>query len=121
MTDQPSLLSWTPPRARLSDPETSHIAAERAALGASKGRLTVLRLLLERPMNDFELAAASGMIQPSIGKRRGECRDHLLVTEARDGHGEIAKGLSPNHSPTIIWQITPAGIAFYENAMRRDA
>lgn len=74
MTDD--LLSWKPPAARATDPETSHTAAKNATLGASAGRLAVLRCLLTKgPLTDFELADVTHLQQTSIGKRRGECRD----------------------------------------------
>lgn len=118
MTDQPSLLSWTPPRARNTDPSTSHAAAADASLRASAGRLAVLDALMSGPKTDFELATATGRQQTSAGKRRGECRDHGLVDVARDGRGEEVKRAAPSGSKALVWQITPAGIAFYENAIR---
>lgn len=120
MTDQLSLLSWKP-RARNTDPATSHAAAADAELRASAGRIAVLASLLNGPKTDFELAAATGRQQTSAGKRRGECRDHGLVDVARDGRGEEVKRAAPSGSKALVWQITPAGIAFYENATRRVA
>jgi|GEM_PF-2428304 len=104
---------WSRPVARHTDPATSHMAAERAALTASKSRMLVLRLLSERPMTDFELAAASGKAQTSIGVRRGECAKHGLVEKALDGRGEEVTRPSPSGSDALVWQVTPAGRAFY--------
>lgn len=112
--EQPSLLEWEPPRARKSDPPTSHMAARRAELGASEGRMTVLKLLIERgPLTDFQLAEASGKIQTSIGVRRHECQFAGLVERALDGHGEDVRRPSPSGSPSLVWSITADGRAFY--------
>lgn len=104
---------WSRPAARNTDPVTSRMAAEKAALGASRDRLAVLAALLIRPMNDFEIAEHIGRVQTSAGKRRGELRDHGYVEVARDGRGNEATRLSPNKSPSLIWQITAAGREFY--------
>lgn len=113
MTLQPSLLDWAPPAARRTDPVTSHLAAERASLGASKGRLLVLQNLIERPMTDFELAAATGWIATSIGKRRHECMRAGYVERALDGHGEEVRRETPSGSQALVWAITKEGRAFY--------
>ena len=107
------LLSWKPPVARDTDPETSHVAAKIATMSASAGRMAALRHLAERPMTDFELAEASGMQQTSIGKRRGDCVPHGLVEPMLDSAGKKVTRPSPTGSPAIVWQITQAGRAFY--------
>ena len=97
------------PAARYSDPVTSHQAAQKAEMRASEYRLMVLLQLLAGPKTDFDLAAATGKKQCSIGKRRGECRDAGLVRELRDGRGELVKGKSDIGSPVLTWEITQAG------------
>jgi hypothetical protein len=111
--DQPNLLEWEPkPGARNSDPETSHAAADTAQMKASHGRLRVLQFLAaDGPMTDHELAAVTGVIQTSIGKRRGECRDHGLVEAVLD-NGTVASRLSPSGSRATVWQITKKGREF---------
>lgn len=116
VSDQPGLLDWEPPAARRCDPETSHLAAARAKLGASHGRLMVLRYLAEGPKTDYELAAATGIQQNSIGKRRGECRDHGLVEVFTDATGVKETRPSPTGSPTLVWRITDQGREFYAKA-----
>lgn len=113
MMDQPNLLDWTPaPAARNSDPETSHAAAAAAQMKASHGRLRVLQhLAASGPMTDHELAASTGVIQTSIGKRRGECRDHSLVEAVLD-RGTAVSRKSPSGSPATVWQITDKGREF---------
>lgn len=117
--NQPSLLEWEAPQAfRNSDPETCRQAAEIASQRASRGRLLVLQHLSEGPKTDFELASATGWQQTSIGKRRGEAMYAGYVEKALDAFGLTIKRPAPSGSPALVWQITPAGIAFYENAMR---
>jgi hypothetical protein len=118
MSEQPSLLAWQPPRARLTDCETSVAAARDAYIRASEGRLLVLRNLTVRAMTDFELASLTGWAQTSIGKRRGECCDHGLVEVALDGHGEVVKRPAPSGSMARVWSITADGRAFLEKQAR---
>ena len=111
--NQPSLLEWeAPPASRNSDPETCHIAAASAALRASHGRLRALRQLSYGARTDFELAAATGVIQSSIGKRRGELRDAGFVEAAIGTDGKTEKRPSDSGSPAIVWRITDKGRAF---------
>ena len=117
--DQLSLLDWKAPQGfRNTDPVTSREAAERAAMGASHGRLLVLEHLSERAMTDFELAAATGWQQTSIGKRRHECMMAGLVERALDGRGEDVRRLSPSGSPALAWAITEDGRKFYAEKSR---
>lgn len=116
--EQPNLLDWTPPNpgARNSDPETSHAAAADAAMKASHGRLRVLQhLAANGPMTDFELADSTCVIQTSIGKRRGECRDHGLVAAVLD-RGTAVSRKSPSGKAATVWQITDKGREFLKDA-----
>ncbi len=70
---QPSLFDT--PMARLSDPETSHMAAVVAIGNAATNRdraLHALRVAGFRGLTDYELEAVTGVRQVSIGVRRGE-------------------------------------------------
>jgi hypothetical protein len=114
MIDQMNLLDWQPAPARNSDPETSHLAADRAGMKASHSRMMVLRhLIASGPMTDFELADATGVIQSSIGKRRGEVRDWHMVEACTAPDGSRLTRKSPSGSPAIVWQVTDAGRAFF--------
>lgn len=117
--EQADLLSWQKPNVRNSDPETSHMAAAAATLKASHGRLRVLQHLNAGPMTDFELAASTGVQQTSIGKRRGECRDHGLVEAVLD-RGTAVSRKSPSGSPATVWQITDKGREFLNSSDRGD-
>lgn len=119
--DQPDLLAWQPPASRHGDPMTSHLAATRAELGASAGRIAVLTQLLLGPQTDFEIAEAIGRQQTSAGKRRGELRDHGLVDNYRDGRGEDITRPAPSGAQALVWQITEAGRAFLLKHDRRAA
>lgn len=110
---QPSLLEWEPPRARVTDPQTAHMAAEKASLGASRGRLLVLQHLSVRPLSDFELADLTGWQATSIGKRRHECMRAGYVERALDGRGEEVRRETPSKSMALVWAITESGRAFY--------
>ena len=102
------------PTSRSTDPPTSHAAAQDAAFNATRGRLLALGQLSRGAKTDFELAAATGLQQTSIGKRRHECREHGLVRECRDGRGEVIKRPAPSGSMAIVWEITPSGAVFYQ-------
>ena len=113
MDNQLDLLQWQAPASRYSDPETCHEAATTAAMRASEGRMLVLEHLRVRPMSDFDLAAVTGWLATSIGKRRGECRDNNLVRALRDEKGNLVKGKSPMGSNVIMWEITDAGRQYH--------
>ncbi len=91
-----------PPAARLTDPDTSHAAAEDAQENASTHRARALALLQSHPdgLTDFELADLTGLQQTSIGKRRGELRDRGLVRDS--GRRRPA----PSGSLAIVWVAT---------------
>lgn len=116
--NQLSLLEWEQPGARNRDPSTALDAANSAAKWAHKGRLDVLIALYERPMTDHELGAKLGRPQTSAGKRRGECRDAGYVEIALDGKGNEVKRPSPTGSLALVWQLTAAGRAFFEQHQR---
>jgi hypothetical protein len=82
MTDQLAF-TFSPPRARRTDPKTSHGAAVIAITRSEQNRrdaLAALRAVGERGYNDFELAVVTGIPQTSIGCRRGQlCKAGLVV------------------------------------------
>jgi hypothetical protein len=112
--EQLDLEEWARKSARTSDPETSRMAAARAAKRMAQGRMMVLRHLMEGPKTDFELAAASGIQQTSIGKRRHDCMTDGQVEVAKDGNVVLTRP-SPTGSPARVWKITQAGIDDYLN------
>jgi len=99
-----SAMTLVPAKARHTDPDTSHEAAERASAHAEGDRRRVLALLAEHgPLTDFDLARLTGRKQTSVGVRRGELRDAGLV-EQHD-----RSGVSDTGSPCIRWTLTSAG------------
>ena len=98
------------PTARVTDPITSHMAAQAQtpAKVRSEHRL-VLELLQWEALDDFELAKRASQAlgrpvkQTSIGVRRGELRRIGLVA------GSGLKGKSDTGSPVIRWCLTDAG------------
>jgi hypothetical protein len=103
---------FSPPRARGSDPETSHAAAADALFHASVGRALVLEQLGRMAQSDFELADATGWQQTSIGKRRHECMMAGFVAVCLDASGCVLKRPTPSGSMARVWQLTPEGVAF---------
>ena len=97
---------------RPSDPVTSQEAAI-AAIGrkADHQRLVLdaLHWAGDDGLTDHELAARTGLIQTSCGKRRGELRDAGLVRQLADEKGKVVKRLSPSGSPCIVWTLTASG------------
>lgn len=92
------LFSWTGPGARRSDPDTSQQAASK--IRNRKVYQDVLRVLRDHgAATDFEIAARLGGQQTSIGKRRGELRDHGYVVDS----GE--RRASPSGSSAIVWKL----------------
>jgi hypothetical protein len=95
------------PRARTTDPETSHEAAKTANVTAASNRGLALLALADagpRGLNDFELASRTGKAQTSIGVRRKELVSLGLVERA-----PVHPRLSPSGSPSIVWHCTEAG------------
>ena len=91
------------PSVRVNDPDT---CVEPTEFRMSTGRALALSALVAHAegLTDFELAAATGKAQTSIGKRRGELAHAGLViatTERRP---------SPSNSPAIVWKVTPQGV-----------
>ena len=92
------------PTARRTDPETSHLAANRAANGnARTNRVLALETLQSHPggLTDFELAHFTGVAQTSIGVRRGELVRQGLARKTDK------RRPSPSGSPAIVWEATP--------------
>lgn len=88
--------------ARKSDPDTSHLAAERVSSKAPADRQRVLACLQDAGaygLTDHELAAELGGLQTSLGVRRGELVKLGLVENSG------ARRKSPSGSPAIVWRI----------------
>jgi hypothetical protein len=104
------LVQTVEPTARVTDPITSHMAAQAQtpAKVRSEHRL-VLELLQWEALDDFELAKRASQAlgrpvkQTSIGVRRGELRRIGLVADSG------LKGKSDTGSPVIRWCLTDAG------------
>lgn len=100
------------PTARLTDPETSHLAARRVEVHADNDRGLVLLALVDNgPMHDFDMAAvisaAAGFEreQTSLGVRRKE-----LVTLGLVERAPVKPRPNKRGSLCILWQATEAGI-----------
>ncbi len=102
-------LDFSRPAARVSDPCTSHAAAQDAKVHASRARILVLEHLTRGPLTDFELADRTGWQQTSIGKRRGECVEAGWV-EVNIVDGVKVKRLTPSGSLALTWRITADGL-----------
>lgn len=94
------------PAARFTDPITSHQAAASITPDARRdAHRAVLLILANGPASDFDLAAATGLKQTSIDKRRGELRDVGYV------RGFDRAGVSDTGSACIRWTLTRDGWA----------
>jgi len=99
---------FSPPTARVTDPETSHEAAADAAPNAHTDRANVLVMHYRHRhsgLTDYELAAKMERQQNSVGKRRGELRDAGLIAQ------DELKRPAPSGSSAFVWKITGAGMA----------
>ena len=92
-----------PPRARSTDPHTSHKAKE---FRLNEDRVAVIKRHSRHPygLTDFELAAIMDRQQTSVGKRRGELRDHGYIEAT-----EMTRP-APSGASAIVWRITPSGV-----------
>jgi hypothetical protein len=99
-------MTFAPPVARATDPDTSHAAARDATPTADTNRALALKTLQRYPywgLTDFELADLTGVAQTSIGKRRGELRDAGLVEDSG------LRRPAPSGSKAIVWRVTATG------------
>jgi hypothetical protein len=107
MSEQLSLDAY-----RSTDPETSRMAAAKAARHAATDRDRAFCILVEDgPCTDYELAAGferrGWPIAPgntSAGKRRGELRDAGLVAPLLDAEGKPVRRLTPNGASARVWK-----------------
>lgn len=103
MTAHPTLFDTPPvPRARHSDPETSHEAAQGAARTAPRDRdraLVALREAGARGLTDFELGDVIGRQQTSAGKRRHELMALGLVEKVAG-----VRRASPSGAQAQVWR-----------------
>jgi hypothetical protein len=104
--DAPDPFSPGGPGVRITDPETSWLAAYKTPWLRAHDRWNVLlaHAAHRGGLTDFELGDIVGRQQTSAGKRRGELRDNGLI-EATD-----LKRNAPSGSPAIVWRITAAGL-----------
>lgn len=104
--DEP--VTFNQPMARPSDPETSHMAAERMLKFCRADRLLALQAHGKHPhgLTDHELAALCDRQHNSIGKRRTDLRDAGLVEDS------TLRRSAPSGSTVIVWRITELGKRF---------
>lgn len=108
MNQQTDLLNWLAtraPAARMSDPDTSHEAADAHPVVRGRDRVAALKAHAEHPngLTDFELAELVGRQQTSAGKRRGELRDLGLIEQTEE------RRPAPSGSSAIVWRVTEEG------------
>jgi hypothetical protein len=90
----------TPPRARRTDPETSHEAArkaERFQRGHHKLILDCLRRS-PAPFHYIAIATATGLDRHAVGRRIKELSDANLITEG-------PAGTLPNGNKARTWRV----------------
>ena len=102
-TDPADLPEWfPPPAARMTDPATSHEAAEAAAATAASDRALVLSLHRQHTagLTDFELADLADRQQTSLGVRRGELVKAGLIRDSG------MRRPTPSGASAIVWTLT---------------
>lgn len=70
---------FAPPRARASDPATSHAAAKRAASTAGGHREAIVEALARGPAGQSEIAKRTGLTVAAVSKRLKELRDACRI------------------------------------------
>lgn len=103
MTEQ---LTLTYPKARLTDPATSHQAAAlntRVAEGHRARAERALHAAGAVGLTDFELADATDLAQTSVGKRRLDLVRLGLVCPLFDTDGKQVTRLAPSGSRSLVW------------------
>ena len=107
-------IEFQEPVARITDPETSHEAADDTRFKASKHRKMALIALYDfGSMTDYELADRTGLQQNSIGKRRLDCARAGLVEVLMDGENKV-KRPAPSGSMSLVWVLTQEGREYTE-------
>ncbi|QDF18535.1 hypothetical protein SEA_PUPPER_49 [Gordonia phage Pupper] len=104
----------TPPRARTTDPETSHFAAPDNPTRLAQ-RLALLRAYRgsSRPLCDADAAARAGLTsEDGAWKRCSDLRAEGLVEFVLDSHGHALKVGGPRGRLVRISRITAAGRAY---------
>jgi hypothetical protein len=99
-------LTLTYPKARLTDPATSHQAAALNARVAEGHRARAERALHAAGpagLTDFGLADATGLAQTSVGKRRLELLRAGLVCPLFDADGKQVTRLAPSGARSLVW------------------
>jgi hypothetical protein len=99
-------IEFTPPRARLTDPEPSHQAADDAKRNVRATRKLVLLAHARRPsgLTDYELADIVGLQQNSAGKRRGDLMKAGLIEPTEE------RRPGPTGSSCGVYRITRDGL-----------
>lgn len=90
----PDVPQYLPPRARATDPDTSHQAARRAAVRLQLSHQNVILGVLWRPMVPPEISKLTGLSIVQIDRRRKELleRGEIRLTGVeRDGFQEWAR------------------------------
>ena len=124
MSDQ---LAMFAPTARATDPDTSHMAARDATANAATNldlALMAIHLAGDRGLTDFDLAAATGIQQTSIGVRRGELAKAGLVVKCLrliGGTMHKYKRPSPSGSLSQVWVCTTSGHDAARRLMRGES
>jgi hypothetical protein len=105
-------------RARSTDPETAHLAAQAASEHLTEHERLVLEAFVHAGRTgliDHEIEARCGLIQTSGGVRRKRLRDLGLVEPTGD------RRLTPSKRYANVHRITARGIAVYQHHRQQGA
>ncbi len=116
MTTEHQLTIDDAPRYRYHDPLTSKLAArEQTPEKLSAGRWLAMDALARfGPMTDHELAAVTGRVATSIGRRRTD------LVQAGWAIATDDRRLSPSGTPSIVWRLTIDGLAVWNELKDRQ-
>lgn len=100
------VLPLPPPRARRSDPATSHIAAARVREFASGHFSAILAALTAPGATIYELAARTGIDHVAIARRMSELEKLGRVRVQRDPQGREVTRPGRSGRPCRVWERT---------------
>lgn len=93
------IMTYTEPRARRTDPETSHRAADSMKHGAADHRHKILRALKEHgPGSIYRLAELTGLSHVSVARRLPELQEALQAAP------DAGTDLSPSGRGCRVWR-----------------
>lgn len=105
------------PASRATDGETATQAGRLPGRGAGKAKV-LLALWRRGPMNDAQIAAATGLEKGTASKRRFDCAKAGWVHQVLDAEGDPVTRQTNTGTPAFVWALTGEGRAIVEELTR---